>query len=192
MADKSRLRWPFTIRLLHWLSVVTFAIQIALSFGPMKGSGMASMLWLPSHISTGVLIFLLTVFRLVIRVCTRAPDRSPSLPARAAAALVQWCLYAFVLAVVITGWLAYRPMPLMPPARLFGSLPIPKAPSFAGLNARDFIAVHSTLFWVLATLVAVHVLVAAMHAVLFRDGVMSGMLFRRSREAKAEDGGFAG
>ena len=141
------------------------------------------MLWLPSHISTGVLIFLLTVFRLVIRVCTRAPDRSPSLPARAAAALVQWCLYAFVLAAVITGWLAYRPMPLMPPARLFGSLPIPKAPSFAGLNARDFIAVHSTLFWVL---------VAAMHAVLFRDGVMSGMLFRRSREAKAEDGGFAG
>lgn len=191
MADKSRLRWPFAIRLLHWLSVAAFAIQTALSFGPMKGPGMASMLWLPSHISTGVLILFLTLFRLGLRATTTAPARRSLLLARAAA-ILQWCLYALVLAVVVTGWLAYRPMPLMPPARLFGSLPIPKAPSVVGLNARDFIALHSTLFWVLAALVAVHVLVAAMHAVLFRVGVMSGMLFRRSREVKAEDSGLAG
>lgn len=33
---------------------------------------------------------------------------------------------------MITAWLGYRPMPLMPPARLFGFLPVPRPPNVVG------------------------------------------------------------
>ncbi|WP_292573289.1 cytochrome b/b6 domain-containing protein [Mesorhizobium sp.] len=58
-------------------------------------------------------------------------------------------------------------------------LSIPRAPNVAGLTARDFIAIHGTLFWTLATLVGLHILAALIHSVLFRDGILKGMLFGR-------------
>lgn len=177
-----RWRWSFAIRLLHWLSAVVLAVQVALAFGPMKGPGMAAMLWLPSHISIGVIVLLLTALRLVLRIFGPAPTRRAPPLAKAAASIGQWSLYAVLVAIVATGWFAYRPMPLMAPARLFGGLPIPLAPTLTGLTARDFIALHSVLFWVFAVLVAIHIMSALMHAIVFRDGVMSGILFKRPRE----------
>jgi cytochrome b561 len=176
------MRWSFAIRLLHWLSAVVLAAQAALAFGPMKGPGMAAMLWLPSHISIGVIVLLLTALRLVLRIFTPVPARCAPPLAKAAASTVQWSLYAVLVTIPVTGWLAYRPMPLMAPARLFGGLPIPTAPTLAGLTARDFIALHSVLFWVFAVLVAIHIMSALTHAIVFRDGVVSGMLFKRSHE----------
>jgi cytochrome b561 len=41
---------------------------------------------------------------------------------------------------------------------------------------------HSDLFWIFAAFVAIHIMAALTHAMLFRDGVMSGMLFSRSTE----------
>lgn len=173
------LRWSVGIRLLHWLTVVLLAAEVVVAFGPMKEAGMASMLWMPSHITIGVTILFIAVLRLGNRAFTRAPARPSSRWLRLASVGVHASLYALILAIVITGWLAYRPMPLMQPARLFGRLPIPIAPNVGGLTARDFIAIHSTVFWVLAALVALHVAAAAAHAI-FRDGVMGSMLFRRA------------
>jgi cytochrome b561 len=172
-------RWSVGVRLLHWLTVVALAVQLAFAFGPMAGPGMASMSWLPLHMSIGVTVIAMILLRLFWRIFTKAPVRPLLRPVRFAGALVHAALYATILAVLITGWLAYRPMPFMPPARLFGSLPLPLAPSVEGLSARAFAMLHARLIWALLGLVGVHVLATLAHAALFRDGVMRGMSFGR-------------
>lgn len=181
--EKRRLHWHFGIRLLHWLTVIALAAQIAIAFGPMNEPGMATMNWLPLHMSIGVTILATIVLRLCWRVSTRAPVRQTSRLARFAITFFHVSLYAAILAVLITGWLGYRPMPFMPPARLFGTLPVPLAPSVGALSARGFALIHAKLVWILLGLAGVHILAALAHFALLRDGVMRSMVFSRSDTA---------
>jgi len=178
--------WSLAVRLLHWLTVVALAAQLAVAFGPMAGPGMAPMNWLPLHMSIGVTVIAMILLRLFWRVFTKVPVRPLPRPVRFAGALVHACLYVTILAVLITGWLGYRPMPFMPPARLFGSLPVPLAPTMGGLSARAFAVLHAKLVWLLLGLVGVHVLAALAHAALLRDGVMRGMSLGRPDVAPRE------
>ena len=186
VSGKSRPHWHFGIRLLHWLTVIALATQIAIAFGPMRGPGMTMMNWLPLHMSIGVTILAIIVLRLCWRIFTRAPVRPTSRFVRSATAFFHMFLYVTILAILITGWLGYRPMPFMPPARLFGSLPVPLAPSVGALSARGFAFVHAKLVWIMLGLIGVHVLAAMVHFVLLRDGVMQSMVFRRSNTASRE------
>ena len=172
-------RWSLGVRLLHWLTVVALAAQLAVAFGPMAGSGMAPMNWLPLHMSIGVTVIAMIFLRIFWRIFDKAPVRPLPRYVRFAGALVHICLYATILAVLITGWLGYRPIPFMPPARLFGSLPVPLAPTVDGLSARSFAVLHARLVWILLGLAGIHVLAALAHVVLLRDGVMRGMSFGR-------------
>ncbi|BAB50446.1 cytochrome b [Mesorhizobium japonicum] len=180
------MHWHFGIRLLHWLTVAAFAAQIAIAFGPMRGPGMTMMNWLPLHMSIGVTILAVIVLRLCWRSFTQAPVRPTSRFVRFATAFFHMFLYVTILAVLITGWLGYRPMPFMPPARLFGTLPVPLAPSVGALSARGFAFVHQKLVWIMLGLVGIHVLAAMVHLVLLRDGVMRSMVFGRPRTAPRE------
>jgi cytochrome b561 len=120
--------------------LIALAAQIVISFGPVDGPGMATMNWLPLHMSIGVTILAIVVLRLCLRIFTKGPVRQTSRSVRYASAFVHLSLYVMILAVLITGWLGYRPMPFMPPARLFGNLPVPLAPSVGALSARGFAA----------------------------------------------------
>jgi len=185
-SGKPRLHWHFGIRLLHWLTVIALAAQIAIAFGPMRGPGMAMMNWLPLHMSIGVTILAIIVLRLCWRSFTQVPVRPTSRFMRFATAFFHIFLYATILAVLITGWLGYRPMPFMPPARLFGNLPVPLAPSVGALSARGFASIHQKLVWILLGLAGVHVLAALAHFVLLRDGVMQSMVFGWSSTASQD------
>ncbi|WP_256754004.1 cytochrome b [Mesorhizobium sp. Mes31] len=191
MRENPRLRWHFGICLLHWLTVIALAAQIAIAFGPMNGPGMATMNWLPLHMSIGVTILAIIVLRLCWRIFTQPPVRRPSRFVRFATSFFHVFLYVMILAVLITGWLGYRPMPFMPPARLFGTLHVPLAPSVGGLSTRAFAFVHAKLVWILLGFVGVHVLAALVHFLVLRDGVMRTMFFGRqdtaSREKEAHD-----
>jgi len=186
MSGKSRLYWHFGIRLLHWLTVAALAAQIAIAFGPMRGPGMAMMNWLPLHMSIGVTILAIIVLRLLWRALTQAPVRPTSRFLRFATAFFHIFLYVTIIAVLMTGWLGYRPMPFMPPARLFGTLPVPLAPSVGVLSARGFAFVHQKLVWIMLGLVGIHVLAAMVHLVLLRDGVMRSMVFGRPKTASRD------
>ncbi|PBB68413.1 cytochrome B [Mesorhizobium sp. WSM4312] len=183
VSGKPRLHWHFGIRLLHWLTVAALAAQIAIAFGPMRGPGMAMMNWLPLHMSIGATILAIIVLRLCWRSFTRAPARPTSRFVRFATAFFHMLLYVTILAVLITGWLGYRPMPFMPPARLFGTLPVPLAPSVGALSARGFAFVHQKLVWIMLGLVGIHVLAATVHLGLLSDGVMRSMVFGRPKTA---------
>lgn len=186
VSGKPHLHWHFGIRLLHWLTVAALAAQIAIAFGPMRGPGMTMMNWLPLHMSIGATILAITVLRLCWRSFTQAPVRPTSRFLPFATAFFHMLLYVTILAVVITGWLGYRPMPFMPPARLFGTLPVPLAPSVGTLSARGFAFVHQKLVWMMLGLVGIHVLAAMVHLVLLRDGVMRSMVFGRPNTASRE------
>ncbi|ANN56677.1 cytochrome B [Mesorhizobium loti NZP2037] len=186
VSGKPRLHWHFGIRLLHWLTVAALAAQIAIAFGPMRGPGMTMMNWLPLHMSIGVTILTIVVLRLCWRSFTQAPVRPTSRFLRFATAFFHVLLYVTILAVLITGWLGYRPMPFMPPARLFGTLPVPLAPSVGALSARGFAFVHQKLVWIMLGLIGVHVLAAMVHLGLLRDGVMRSMVFGRPETASRE------
>jgi cytochrome b561 len=186
VSGKPRLHWHFGIRLLHWLTVAALAAQIAIAGGPMRGPGMTMMNWLPLHMSIGVTILTIVVLRLCWRSFTQAPVRPTSRFLRFATAFFHVLLYVTILAVLITGWLGYRPMPFMPPARLFGTLPVPLAPSVGALSARGFAFVHQKLVWIMLGLIGVHVLAAMVHLGLLRDGVMRSMVFGRPETASRE------
>ena len=174
-------RWNLGIRLLHWLTVVVLAARVGIAFGLMGGPGMTTMLRLPLHMSLGITIFGMILLRLGWRAFIRAPLRQLSPSLRRLSIFVHASLYAFILVIVITGWMAYRPMPLMPGAHLFGSIPAPLAPNVAGISVRDFAMIHQGLVWALLALVGLHVLAALTHAAILRDGILSGMLFGRSK-----------
>lgn len=173
------LRWHFSIRLLHWLTVVGLVAQIAIVLGKMNGPGMAAMNWLPVHMSIGVAILAIICLRLLCRIFTQPPVRQNSRRVRFATAFFHAVLYLMILAVLTTGWLGYRPMLFMPPARLFGNFPIPLAPFVSPQLARVFVFVHAKLVWITLVLIGIHILIAFFHFLVLRDGVMRTMFFGR-------------
>ncbi|RWB96358.1 MAG: cytochrome b [Mesorhizobium sp.] len=187
MRDVARPRWSFGIRLFHWLTVLILAFQLVVAFGPMKGPGMASMNWLPAHMSAGVLILAIIVLRLGWRAVTKAPPQPYSRSWHRARTVFHMSIYALILAVLITGWLAYRPMPFMPPARLFGDVPVPIAPSVGPSSARAFAFIHAKLVWVLLGFIGIHIAAALVHLAWFRDDIMRGMSFGRATARGASE-----
>ncbi|RWA75463.1 MAG: cytochrome b [Mesorhizobium sp.] len=175
--DVPHPRWALAIRLLHWLTVLALTFQLAIAFGPMNGPGMATMNWLPVHMSAGVAILAIVVLRLGWRTFTKAPVQPISRSSQLARTVFHMSIYALFLAVLITGWLGYRPMPFMPPARLFGGLPVPLAPFVGPSSARAFAFIHAKLVWVLLGFVGIHIAAALLHLAWFRDDVMRGMSF---------------
>ncbi len=184
--------WSVGIRLLHWLTVVVLAAQITAAFSLMGGPGMATMRWLPFHMSLGASILGVILIRIVRRAFEAAPTRRLSPRIRRLGSLVHISLYLVIFAVVITGWFAYRPVPLTPPAHLFGKLPVPTAPRIGGISARDFALIHRSLVYAFLALVGTHVAAALLHAIILRDGILSAMLFGRQEPdalgARPDDG----
>lgn len=173
--------WSIRIRLLHWLTVAIVAAQVIIAFGFMSEPGIAAMLWLPLHMSVGVVLLGIIIIRLIFRAVQQAPARPLSRVLRRFASFVHISLYLLLAGVVVTGWSAYAPMPLMPPAHLFGILPFPIAPRLGVASTRDFASIHRILVWTLLILVGMHIAAAILHAVVRRDGVLSGMLFGTKR-----------
>jgi cytochrome b561 len=46
---------------------------------------------------------------------------------------------------------------------------------------REFSIIHQGLVWALLAMVGLHLMAALMHATILRDGILSGMLFGRSK-----------
>ncbi|AOO82245.1 cytochrome b [Bosea vaviloviae] len=174
-----KYRWSLVVRLLHWLTASLAVIQVALAFTVLSGPGMTTVRWLPVHMSLGSAILAIVLIRISWRAFENAPVRPLAPTVRMIGSVVHACLYLLILTVAVTGWLAYRPSPLMRPVLLFGSIPMPIAPRYPPISPRSFALVHYSLVWIFLGLVVVHVGAVLVHALVFRDGVLQGMLFGR-------------
>jgi len=123
----------------------------------------------------------------LLRVVWRFTHRPPALPAempvleRRAAEGTHIALYAFMLALPLTGWALVSVSPYNIPTVLYGLIPWPDLPvlsTLADKQTADTVMsfIHSRLAFILIVVLAVHIGAALRHHFLLRDGILRRML----------------
>ena len=167
---------------LHWVIAALVVTLVVLGFYmtglPRNTADRAYFVNL--HKSLGVLTLVLVVVRAGWRLSHKPPPLPASTPAwqQRGAALSHGLLYAAMLLQPVTGYLmsSFGKFGV----RFFG-VPLPVACWPDPLLRGWFANAHRAIAFVLISLVAIHVMAAAGHGLLARDGVLQRMLPRRSR-----------
>ena len=177
-ATASSAFWPLSLRLAHWLSAALVLAALGL------GTIMVQFVPNPAvrfeltqtHKSIGITILALTVLRLCRRLFSRAPKPEPA--ARSlliAAKATHIALYALLVLMPVSGWFMATTTPVRVPTVVFGlfALPYPMAPDLAIYRAAH--VAHVALAILLSVLIALHVVAAMVHALIWRDQTLARM-----------------
>jgi len=171
-------RYSGTQIALHWLSAVLVICTLTLPYAQdlladlLGGTGGVFTL----HKSLGLSILLLTLLRLLVRARHGAPQLQADNARwqRRAAGLTHGMLYLLLMAMPLSGLLfGKRPVELF---WLVSIDPLPVADATRAV-ARQF---HLTAKYLLFALILGHACMALWHHYRLRDGVLRGMLPRRS------------
>ncbi len=169
--------WGAPAKLLHWTVAALVAAQIV--------SGWAAVSWRLSptkldlfvwHKSTGMLILVL----MVVRVVWRLANVAPSLPVdmrlleRRAAHTSHLLLYLLLIVMPVTGWIVNSAANI--PFRIFWQIPVPAIVEPDKAMADAAARTHFVLFVVLSLLLVVHAGAALRHHFLKHDDVLVRML----------------
>lgn len=171
--------------ILHWLTALAVLALLAMGWIMTDlplGSPLQFTLF-QLHKSVGITVLALTLVRLVWRAAHRPPPLPDSMPKleRLGAHLGHLGLYALLLGLPLLGWGVVSTSAFNIPTVLYGLIPFPHIAFLADLPDRAPVnkaleAGHSLGAYVLAALVAVHVLAALRHHFLLKDGVLKRML----------------
>ena len=128
------------------------------------------------HRSLGVTIFALTVFRLAWRWHARVPSLPADLPAiqKVAARVTEYGLYVLMLAQPILGVLHTNAQ-----GRRIDFYFLRELPTIVGPDkvlAKQAIALHDLVAYVLLAIIALHAVAALFHHFVRRDNVLKAML----------------
>ncbi len=120
--------------LLHWMIAALIVLQVVLA-GRMEGRTPEAFAIIQLHKSIGISVLLLSVLRLVWRFLNPPPPEPASLSVweRRLSGFVHWALYAVMIGMPLTGWLATSASRLAFPTLLFGVVPWPHIPGLADL-----------------------------------------------------------
>ena len=173
-------RYHPVLRLLHWLTVVLIIFMFFVGgwivyFDP--GDGPLKDRLYNLHESTGMLIWVLVLVRIVVRLATGAPKLPPPVPlaVRVLASLNQLALYLVLLVQPLVGLADTNAWGF--PLRWFGLFTVP---SPIGKSPEKVAQSLSDLHWygaaLLLALLALHTAGAAYHGLLRRDGVVRHMI----------------
>lgn len=159
----------------HWTLAVLIVANLVL--GIFSDSFPESFRVMPVHKAIGITVLVLTLARIAWRLARPAPPLVPGLPAweRLAAHGSHLLLYAFSLAVPLTGWLMVSGSATRRPLDWFGLFPIPYLPVGPAIGGSAHEA-HEVLGFAFAALVAVHILAALRHHLILRDATLLRML----------------
>jgi cytochrome b561 len=163
-----------TTKALHWLIVVALLGQYLIGWlmpdvhrGP-PGTAMEF------HISLGILILILIVFRFAWRQTHPvAPDTSLQTWQRNLSEPVHQLLYALVLATTLSGWLFSSARGWA--ASIFFAIPLPMLTSQSPALIHKIDGLHQVLEWTLLIVVGIHVGAAAVHLFIYKDRVAQRM-----------------
>lgn len=166
-----------TAKVLHWTVVVLIIVQFIVALlmpGFRRDTPVTTLISL--HFSFGMIILAVAVVRLLWRLTHAEPPPEDGMPPWqiASARIVHWVLYFTLFTVPLLGWVnaSWRGMPIV----MFG-LELPKlvatrAPGWGWTGD-----VHQLLaYYVMLTLVGLHVLAVLYHSVVRRDRVLQRML----------------
>jgi len=174
--DDAQTRYTRTAILLHWLIAAAILGQIMLGWyvDDIPRNTPARAWWVNLHKSIGLTIGLLIVLRLAWRWLHRPPELPPFMPGweRASARLSHWALYACMLIMPLSGYIASNFSKWG--VKFFNAVPLPPW----GVDDKHIYAIfngtHVVTSYIFVALIAVHVIGALRHAVR-RDGVVRRM-----------------
>ena len=161
---------------LHWL---TFALVVGLAAVGLSmdelPTGKLKLQVYALHKSFGLTVLGITALRIFWRLLERRPALLPGpLWQRAAAALTHYGLYLMLLLVPLSGWWYNTTAGF--PLKWFGLFKLPPLGEFDRALKHQAEETHEFLFWVLATIIAVHALAALWHHYRLRDRTLARML----------------
>ena len=171
-------RYTRTAIALHWLIALLIigAFTLGLVMTDIPGITPAKLRYYNWHKWAGVTVLLLAALRLLWRLGHRPPPLTAKMPAwqRRVSGGVHHLLYLLMFAVPLSGY--FMSLAAGRPVMYFGlfQLPVLIGPdkALSGVLATT----HEWLNWIMAGIVALHVLAALKHAFIDRDDTMRRML----------------
>lgn len=188
MNQQSTARYDFLSRTLHWLTAVVVTAAFILGpdgFGRLMRQGVdpASRSGIVWHETLGILVLVLTAFRLVwVTLRPPAPRFSMAGWMHVTARLMHLALWALLLALPATAFLALGSE--AHPLTLLGRVRVDQMPMIADsavAKLADWGEVHKFLGDTLMWLAGLHAAAAIYHHFVFKDGVLLAMLPHRAR-----------
>ncbi len=183
------VRYSRTAVVLHWALAALLLGQIAFGWylEEIPRGTPARTIYVNFHKSTGMTLGVLILFRLYWRLSHPAPALPASCASweHAAARASHWALYACMLIMPLTGYLASNFSKWG--VNFFNAVKLPPwgIESEAAYNVLN--GTHVLTSYVFVTLIAIHVLAALRHLAM-RDGIFSRMwLTRDSRESRQNE-----
>ncbi len=178
MMRNTKQSWGSAARLFHW--GLGFAIIGMLAYGWWMNHMAARpdrLFYRSIHADIGYVILLLMVIRLVWRAINPAPEPAADTPRweRILASATHWALYAVTIIVALLGWAhsgAHDPSY----ADWFGLFRVPQFTTPDKATASFFEHRHIYAAYVLAGLVALHVVAALYHHFIKHDSVTARMV----------------
>lgn len=127
------------------------------------------------HESLGLLVLFVVLARLAFRLRHPPPplDGLPA-PMRLAASAVHWALYAALIAMPVSGFLATNAWGF--PLSWFGVLPVPSPIGEDKAIAPVLSEIHETIAWTILALFLMHVSAVVYHHAVRRDGTLRRMI----------------
>jgi cytochrome b561 len=174
------MRYTRTAVALHWLLaaaiVTSLCVGLYMTSLPFSPQRLKLYNW---HKWVGVLILAASALRLLWRLAHKPPPDVPMpLWQQRTAHVVHVLLYLLFFSVPLVGW-AYSSAAGFPIV-LFGVLPLPDFVAKDAALAELLKPWHGRLAWMLAALVALHVLGALKHHFVNRDGLLHRMAWSRT------------
>jgi cytochrome b561 len=175
-------RFPFAVRLLHWIMAPLLLAMLLIGTGMITTVSHWHTTLVNLHKPLGLALLVLAVLRLLLRFTGKTPKLPAALPlpVRLAAHGSHWLLYGCMLAMPLIGWamLSAGGFPLPQIAGI--SLPPLLAPNLAHyVLLRSW---HTLLGEAFFLLVLGHMLAGLTHGLLLRDGVFNAISLRRKPE----------
>ena len=170
------------LKAVHWSALLLIAAAYFAIWGSYAAATKEQEAFLMQlHRSLGVTVFVLTLFRLGWRWHARIPSLPADLPAiqKVAARVAEYFLYALLLIQPILGILYINARGRRVDFFFLGELPPIVGPD--KVLAKQAIAAHQIVAYVLLTLIALHAAAALFHHFVRRDDVLNAMLPRSRR-----------
>jgi cytochrome b561 len=170
------------LKAVHWSTLLLIAAAYIAIWGSYAVATKEQEAFLTQlHRSLGVTVFVLTVFRLGWRWHARIPSLPADLPAiqKVAARVAEYFLYALLLIQPILGILYINARGRRVDFFFLGELPPIVGPD--KVLAKQAVAAHDIVAYVLLTFIGLHAAAALFHHFVRRDDVLKAMLPRSRR-----------
>ncbi len=166
-----------TAKSLHWLIVALLIAQFIFAWTmPHIGRNTPVTTLISLHFTFGIMILAVAIVRLAWRALHAEPAPLDGVPPWQvqSARVLHWLLYLLLFVIPVLGWInaSYRGMPIV----MFGA----ELPKLIGTRTPGWGwtgDVHHLLsYYVMLTLIGLHVLAGLYHYFIHRDGVLQRML----------------